>query len=170
MINYKHSILHAIYILVLIKVYASKSASQPTPQLLVNNIKTDEQILTYVSFAAGYCNQKSVDVCQIAKKQNQTDQIDKTFSYAINENSTNVLNSFTSLNNFHIDTFIHNFVFDQLKTNHELNLSIKCFEQLHNLRENLIQSYRSSFLERTKFWSQRGILIILEFYFSIKFK
>lgn len=174
MIINKYAIVHVFLILWLVKACASKVNNQPVSNLLVQNSNEDDQLSQKsTKNSASFCLQNGAQACEIVTR-NKTQTKNQTqhprahqvsLEKDLNDDKANRFvneTQFARLNNFHIDTFLQNFVFDHLKNNNELKLSKQCFEQWHNLRENLFQSYRNSFLDRSKFWSQRGVFLTQE--------
>lgn len=150
-------VVYSLLILWLANTCTSKeeSSNRRSSQVLLENAGLAEH--KSIASLKKSCGHKDVSLCQAKNGTNKTKSRSRPISVGLVESENGKISiDLSDRSIFHLDTFYHDFVLEYLKSNKDLKLSNKCFQQWHNLRENLIQSYNDSYLKLSSYWSQRS--------------
>ena len=148
MLNNRRVLVYSLLILWLANTCTSKeeSSKSRSSQVLLENAGLAEH--KSIASSNDFSGHKDVPLCQAKNGTNKTKSKSRPISVGLVESENGKFSiDVSDRNNFHLDTFYHDFVLEYLKSNKDLKLSNKCFQQWHNLRENLIQSYNDSYLK-----------------------
>lgn len=157
MINNRRALVYTLLILWLANTCTSKEESRNSrsSQVLLKNAGLAEH--KSIASSKEFSDHRDVSLCQAKNVRNKTKNRSRPISVGLVESENRKFSiDLSERNNFHLDTFYHDFVLEYLKSNNDLKLSNKCFQQWHNLRENLIQSYNDSYLKLSSYWSQQS--------------
>lgn len=166
MLNVRNAAVCIVVILWLVKLCTNLESDNQAIVELVENKLILEQHESSLSPLA-FCSHNDASKCLTRNKThlfNQTHERKNEWpgqflTEVENENVTSKNNGFIDPMRFHLDTFLDDFVINQLKNNKDLKLSKKCYAQWSNLRTNLIKSKSANFFDRSKYWSQQGAYV-----------